>query len=94
MDPTTEEESLCMCVPSRAHKSKSHGIMMQANLLQKNQVSELYFVGNIDLERIKSTMDALTKASNDLSLVTQQYLVKLALKKHKENSKITSKDRA
>ncbi|XP_008553793.1 exosome complex component MTR3 [Microplitis demolitor] len=94
LDPTTEEESLCMCVPSRAHKSKSHGIMMQANLLQKNQVSELYFVGNIDLERIKSTMDALTKASNDLSLVTQQYLVKLALKKHKENSKITSKDRA
>ncbi|KAH0535517.1 exosome complex component MTR3-like [Cotesia glomerata] len=87
LDPTTDEEELCMSVPSKTHKSKNHGIIMQASLLQKNQVSELYFVGNIDLDTMQSTMEALTKASENLSLVTQQYLVKLALKKHKNNIK-------
>ncbi|CAG5081819.1 Similar to exosc6: Exosome complex component MTR3 (Danio rerio) [Cotesia congregata] len=87
LDPTTDEEELCMSVPSKTHKSKNHGIIMQASLLQKNQVSEFYFVGNINLDAMQSTMEALTKASENLSLVTQQYLVKLALKKHKNNIK-------
>ncbi|XP_034947589.1 exosome complex component MTR3-like [Chelonus insularis] len=87
LDPTIEEELLCNTFPSASYKSENHGIIVQASLPQHSQISELYFVGNIDFNLIKSTMDILLSTSNDLCLVMQQCLVKSVIKTLKEKEK-------
>lgn len=88
LDPTIEEEALCYSIPSNSKESKNHGIMMQASLTQHNQVSELFFVGDIDFQTIENVMVLLNAASNDICLVVQQCLVKSVCKtlKHSKNN--------
>ncbi|KAK0180888.1 hypothetical protein PV327_003223 [Microctonus hyperodae] len=90
LDPTNEEEALCNCIPSDLKECKNHGIIMQASLTQHNQISEFYFVGNIDYQSITKAMELLTEISNDICLVAQQCLVRsvtktLKMKKEKND---------
>ncbi|XP_011299450.1 exosome complex component MTR3 [Fopius arisanus] len=87
LDTTTEEEALCSTAPTKNHKSKNHGIIMQAYLPQHDQVAELYFVGDIDISAIAPVLETLTEASKNISLIAQQRLVKSVMKTLKEREK-------
>lgn len=89
LDPTLAEEDLCLALPSSPHnkQSNNHGIIMQASLPQHEQIAELHFSGDIDLNNIKPVLDKLTDTSKDISLVIQQRLVKSVLKTLNNNEK-------
>lgn len=87
MDPTDEEEVLCL---SSMQKSKplDHGIITQAMLPQLDQISELFLVGCMDVTRINSSMEILSQTNNEIYPLLQESLQKSILrmlKKRKED---------
>lgn len=53
---------------------------MQAMLPQHNQVSEFFFVGNVDTTRLTNIIEPLEKANNDVSPIIQKCLDAFILK--------------
>lgn len=84
LDPTDKEEAMCYRPSGSKTKGKNHGIMMQANLPQHNQIAELYFVGDIDMSCMKPAVESMNAVSDDICLVLQQCLVKSVIKCLKE----------
>ncbi|KAF7988959.1 hypothetical protein HCN44_007269 [Aphidius gifuensis] len=91
IDPTIDEEELCLNQTICANdndKITKHGLIMQACLPQHEQIAELHFIGDINLNDIQSILNNLTDKSKDISLIIQQRLVKSVVNNFNEKSKI------
>ncbi|CAK9822072.1 Exosome complex component MTR3 [Anthophora retusa] len=81
VDPTDTEETMCSA-QSDNQNSLNHGIITVASLPQHNQISEVFLIGNTDVNSIIHATEMLTKANKDICPVLQQCLVKNIMKLH------------
>lgn len=90
IDPTIDEEELCLNQTTYDDNDKltKHGLIMQACLPQHEQIAELHFIGDINLNDIKSILNNLTDKSKDISLIIQQRLVKSVVDNFNEKKQI------
>ncbi|XP_001606070.1 exosome complex component MTR3 [Nasonia vitripennis] len=79
LDPTDKEEALCLSV-AKQKKLTNHGIIMQAMLLQHDQISEFFLVGSMDVDCVNNSMELLSKTCSDVHPILQQSLTKLVMK--------------
>jgi hypothetical protein len=79
VDPTDKEESLCLSSVKKG-KPDNHGIIMQAMLSQHDQISEFFLVGSMDVNFINTSMNTLSKISNEIYPILQQSLRKSIIK--------------
>ncbi|KAJ8687857.1 hypothetical protein QAD02_023652 [Eretmocerus hayati] len=86
LDPTDDEEALCSSC-TKKNDPVNHGLIMQAMLSQHDQISEFFFVGNMNVKSINGCIELLNKAGNDVYPVLQQSLVKSVLKILKRQKK-------
>nr|XP_040237457.2 exosome complex component MTR3-like [Anopheles coluzzii] len=71
MDPTAEEEALCLA----GHTEENHGLVMLAKLPTLDQVPEIWQYGFVDVELLWDTCKQLNAACGDLVPVVQHLLV-------------------
>uniref|UniRef100_A0A182N2V1 Uncharacterized protein n=1 Tax=Anopheles dirus TaxID=7168 RepID=A0A182N2V1_9DIPT len=71
VDPTAEEESLCM----GGHTEANHGMVMLAKLPTLDQVPEIWQYGNVEVDTLWETCKQLNAACGDLVPVVQHLLV-------------------
>uniref|UniRef100_A0A182QLD9 Uncharacterized protein n=1 Tax=Anopheles farauti TaxID=69004 RepID=A0A182QLD9_9DIPT len=71
IDPTAEEESLCM----DGKTETNHGIVMLAKLPTLDQVPEIWQYGNVEVEMLWQTYKQLNDACGDLVPIIQHLLV-------------------
>lgn len=78
---------------NKMHTQKNHGIILQASMPQHSQISEFFLVGSLDMAIIKSQIESLNKAGDDIYPVMQQCLVKSIarfLKQKKKEDQVES----
>lgn len=92
MDPTEKEEALCLSsLKNKKKNSINHGVIMQAMLLQHDQISEFFFAGSMDTNCLIDSVEILKKASNEIYPLLEDCLTKYVykmLKKKKNDDKI------
>uniref|UniRef100_A0A182TAE4 Uncharacterized protein n=1 Tax=Anopheles maculatus TaxID=74869 RepID=A0A182TAE4_9DIPT len=71
VDPTAEEESLCM----DGYTEQNHGLVMLAKLSTLDQVPEIRQYGNVDVEMLWETCKQLNTNCGDQVPIVQQLLV-------------------
>ncbi|XP_053658700.1 exosome complex component MTR3-like [Anopheles marshallii] len=71
VDPTAEEEALCM----DGYTEDNHGLVMIAKLPTLDQVSEIRQYGNVDVEMLWQTCKQLNTNCGDLVPIVQHVLV-------------------
>jgi len=79
LDPTENEESLCMS-SIKNNKSVNHGIIMQAMLSPHDQISEFFLVGSMDVNCINSCVEILKKAGSEIYPILEEVLTKSVMK--------------
>ncbi|XP_011499201.1 PREDICTED: exosome complex component MTR3-like [Ceratosolen solmsi marchali] len=85
IDPTYKEEALCLKTIKKL-KPVNHGIIMQAMLSQHDQISEFFLTGSMDINFVNSSIDILSKTSNEIYPVLQEALRKSILKMIKKKN--------
>ena len=76
-------------MPTRKfHKQTNHGVIVQASMPQHNQISEFFVVGCLDMATIKSQIESLNKAGDEVYPVMQQCLVKSIARFLKQKVKV------
>uniref|UniRef100_A0A182WDZ1 Uncharacterized protein n=1 Tax=Anopheles minimus TaxID=112268 RepID=A0A182WDZ1_9DIPT len=71
VDPTAEEETLCM----DGYTEGNHGMVVLAKLPTLDQVPEIWQYGNVDVETLWQTCKQLNTNCGDLVPIVQQLLV-------------------
>uniref|UniRef100_A0A182MBR5 Uncharacterized protein n=1 Tax=Anopheles culicifacies TaxID=139723 RepID=A0A182MBR5_9DIPT len=71
VDPTAEEETLCM----DGYTEGNHGLVVLAKLPTLDQVPEIRQYGNVDVETLWKTCKQLNTSCGDLVPIVQQLLV-------------------
>ncbi|XP_054275497.1 exosome complex component MTR3-like [Macrosteles quadrilineatus] len=79
MDPTVEEENVCLTVTPR--DSSSQGVVTLAYLSSLKQVTELCQSGLMEVEELQKVAEVLEKQATEVYLVVQQCLA-ASVKKH------------
>ncbi|XP_052888604.1 exosome complex component MTR3-like [Anopheles moucheti] len=87
VDPTAEEEALCM----DGYTENNHGLVMIAKLPTLDQVSEIRQYGNVDVEMLWQTCKQLNTNCGDLVPIVQHLLVS-KVKTHLRELEIESDD--
>lgn len=87
LDPTTEEENICVVPIAQDSNSNDHGIVIISLLHTQKQISQFYQSGNISLEKLTETLKILEKACGDIVPLIQKCLLKHVVKVIKNNPK-------
>lgn len=83
IDPTYEEERLCdlAVVKDKTEKTyHSHGNICFAMLSTHQQITQMYQIGNFNLDNVTECINLLTNASKDLVPLVEKCIVKHTLK--------------
>jgi len=91
LDLTDTEETFCSMISSPG-TSHDHGIIVQAMLPQHDQATEIFMIGNIDVDTIVHSMDLLNEAHKDICLLLEQCLVKNVFKASRRSIKKSDKE--
>ncbi|KAG7187871.1 hypothetical protein KM043_013852 [Ampulex compressa] len=78
LDPTDTEEAYCY--KTRCTEGYCHGTLMQANLPQHGQISEVFLSGSANLNLISDVMELLARTNREVCPVLQRCLVKSVMK--------------
>lgn len=86
LDPTVEEENLCI-VPHKRENDNDHGIVILSLLHTHKQISQIYQSGNLSLNNLINITEKLEEACESIVPLIQKCLMKHVTKSLKNKQK-------